>query len=301
MSLYDKATLGTPTNQVVFNDTTSQPYYRVQSRAPQRRDVRELDIPIPFESGIADYRTYIGETNYVIRGTMYPGSESDSDTGLEKLRKLAALDYTQKDAYADDGYVPYEWQEFARKKRLFLKVLYVNVTDNTRQGLIKDFEIYCKIKDPTIYGPDQSFTTLEADPTGSTGSAVYPFEYSIPYGSSFYSVSSDAYNYGDIAVYPMGINVYGPVTNPSIVNTATGEYLQLSGVTLSNSSNILTVSYDKDSLNITLDGNSVLSKVTNDSTYFKLRPGTNILTLTGSSIGEGAYLTMAFRSGWPLG
>jgi hypothetical protein len=301
MSLYEKATIGTSTNQVVFNDTTAKPYFRVQSRAPQRRDIRELDIPIPYESGIADYRTYIGETNYVIRGTMYPGSELESDSGLEKLRKLASLDYSQSDTNADDGYVPYLWQEALRKKQLFVKVLYVNVTDNTRQGLIKDFEIYCKIKDPTIYSEEQVFTTIEADPTGTTGSAVYSFEYPIAYGASYYSVSSDAYNYGDVAVYPLGINVYGPVTNPVVVNAGTGEHIGFTGVTLSNSSNMLSISYDKDSLSVTQDGNSIFSKVTGDSTYFKLRPGSNLLTLTGSSISTGAYLTMTFRSGWPLG
>lgn len=300
MALYDSCSIGTANNQVVFNDISSTPYFRVQSRAPQRRNVRELDIPIPFESGIADYRTYMGQYGYVIKGTMYPSSESASDLGLEKLRKLASVDIAQEDALSDDGYVPYIWQEFTRQKQLFVKVLYVNVSDNTKQGLIKDFEIICKIKDPTIFGyPMQSATTLEADPT-ATGEATYSFTYPVVYGATLLNVSDVALNNGDSYVYPVGINVYGPITNPTITNTTTGEYITLASTTLSSQSDQLVIAYDKDSVSVTLNGINRLSKVTNDSTFFKLRPGANVIELSGSSVGSGAYLDLSYYSGWPL-
>lgn len=300
MSLYDVATLGTDNNKITFNSTAVKPYFRVQSRAPQRREIRELDIPIPFENGIADFETLIGKTAYVINGTMYPGSESDHDNGLRALRKLASLEYSQDDNLADDGYVPYTWSEANGNRTIFLKVLYVNIVESTRTGFVKQFSLICKIKDPTIYGDLQTWSTEQADPTGGGGTAVYSFVYPTTYGANYYSVSENAYNSGDVAVYPIGITVYGPVTNPKITNTSTGEYLELSGTTLSNSLNVLTIIYDKDTLRIELDGNSVLSKVTNTSTYFKLHPGGNIITLTGTSVGTGAYAVMSYRSGWPL-
>jgi len=301
MSLYDQATIGTSTNQIVFNSTASHPYFRVQSRAPQRRELRDMDIPVPFESGIMDFETLIGKTAYVINGTMYPGSESDHDKGLAALRKLASLDVAQDDNLSDDGYVPYVWQEFSRQKQLNVKVLYVNITENTKQGMVKQFSLICKIKDPTIFGAsDKIATTLEADPTGGTGSAAYPIEYPIAYGASTYSVTSTAINDGDIASFPVGITVYGPCVSPKITNTTTGEFIQLSGVTLTSTSNVLRIAYDKDTLSVELDGVNVLPYVTNTSTFFKIKPGGNTITLTGSSVGSGAYAELTYRDSWPL-
>ncbi len=300
MSLYQRATIGTDTNQVVFNDTSSRPYFRVQSRSPQRRQLRDLDIPVPFENGIMDFETLTGQYTYVIQGTMYPANESDSDAGLAALRKLASLEVSQDDPLSDDGYVPYVWQEASRSKQLFLKVLYVNVSDNVKQGLIKQFTLLCKIKDPTIYEATlQIASTGEADPT-ATGSAVHSFTYPVVYGATLLSVQQDATNAGDLPIYPVGITVYGPVTNPKITNTTTGEYIEFSSTVLSSSSDVLSIAYDKDSIAITLNGVNYLSRITNSSTYFKLRPGPNQILLSGASVGSGAYLTCSYYSGWPL-
>lgn len=300
MSLYQRATIGTATNQIVFNDTSSQPYFRVQSRAPQRRQLRDLDIPVPFENGIMDFETLTGQYTYVIQGTMYPASEYDSDRGTAALRKLASLEISQDDPLSDDGYVPYVWQEASRSKQLFLKVLYVNVSDNVKQGLIKQFTLLCKIKDPTIYSATtQIATTAQADTT-ATGAAKYSFTYPVVYGATLLNVQQAAINDGDLPVYPIGMTVYGPVTDPIITNVTTGEYISFSGVTLSSGANVLSIAYDKDTIAITLDGVNVLSKVTNASAYFKLRPGANVLQLSGASVSTGAYLNVSYLSGWPL-
>lgn len=300
MSLYQQATIGTASNNIIFNSTSTQPYFRVQSRAPQRRQVRDLDIPVPFENGIMDFETLMGQYTYVIQGTMYPASEADSDRGVAMLRKLASLELSQDDPLSDDGYVPYVWQEASTSKQLFLKVLYVNVSDNVKQGLIKQFTLLCKIKDPTIYSASQATaTTAQADVT-ATGAAKYSFTYPVVYGATLLNVQQAAINEGDLPVYPIGMLVYGPVTDPIITNVTTGEFISFSGVTLSSGANILSIAYDKDTIAITLDGTNVLSKVTNTSTYFKLRPGANVLQLSGASVGSGAYLNVSYYSGWPL-
>lgn len=301
MSIYQRATIGTTTNQIVFNDTSESPYFRVQSRAPQRRELRDMDIPVPFESGIMDFETLVGKTMYIINGTMYPSSEANHDLGLQKLRKLASLDIAQNDNLADDGYVPYEWTEYSRSKRLFVKVLYVNIIENTKQGMVKNFSLICKIKNPIIFGADDKLaSTAEADPTGGTGSAKYAIIYPVAYGASTYSVSETALNNGDLPAYPTYINVYGPCVSPKVTNTTTGEYIELTGVTLSNQSNVLRIAYDKDSLSVELDGVNVLSDVSSGSTYFKLNPGGNVITLTGSTVSAGAYAEVGYRDTWPL-
>ena len=300
MSIYDQSTLGTANNQITFNDTTSFPVFRVISRMPQRRNVRDLDIPLSFESGVSDFKTLIGSTAYIIEGVMYPGGESQYDDGLRRLRKLASLDYEQDDDLSDGGYVPYLFTEYSQTKQIFLKVLYVDAPENTRKGLVQPFRLVCKIKDPTIYGGTlKTVSTLPASFTTATGTAIHPFKYPIIYGASTSSVSADANNVGDLPAYPVGINIYGPVNSPKWINTTTGEYIQVS-VNLASSSNVLSIAYDKDSLSVLADGVSVLNSVSSGSTYFKIPPGSSSFQLTGSSISSGAYATMTFYDAYAL-
>jgi hypothetical protein len=267
---------------------------------PQRRQIRELDIPVPFENGISDFETLIGQTAYVIEGIMYPGGESDYDAGLRRLRKLASLDISQDDVLSDEGYVPYVINEFNTTKQIFMKVLYVDLPENTRKGLVQPFRLICKIKDPTIYGGTLNVAdTTPASFTVSTGTAIFPVTLPIIFGASTSSVTTDANNLGDVPVYPVSINIHGPINSPKITNTTTGEYIQVS-TNLAGVNNELVISYDKDSLRVETDGVSVLSSVTTNSTYFKIRPGSNILTLTGSSISSDAYATLSYYSGYGL-
>lgn len=299
MSIYLPSQIGTDTNQIVFNDYTSSPVYRIQTRQPQRRQIRELDLPVPFESGISDFETLIGQTAYIIEGTMYPGSESEHATGLAALRKVASLDIAQDDNLSDNGYVPYQWDEFSTTKLLYVKVMYVQLLESTRQGLVQPFRLICKVKDPTIYGATaKTASTQQATPTASTGTALYSFKYPILYGASTYSVTSDATNSGDKPAYPASITVYGPVNTPKITNGTTGEYIEVS--TNVGSGQILNIAYDADTLIVTLDGVSKLNLVTSTSTYFKLRPGPNPITLSGSSISTGAYAVVNYRDAYPL-
>lgn len=299
MSIYDVSSLGTSTNLVSFNGTNF-PIFRVVSRRPQQRNVRELDINVPFENGMSDFETLIGRSAYVIEGIMYPGSESNYDVGLRQLRKLANLELSQDDILSDDGYVPYTYTEFISDKVIFMKVIYVDVPENTRKGLVQPFRLVCKIKDPTIYGDTvKQANTTAASFSVATGTALYSFAYPIIFGASTSSVSVDANNAGDIPTYPIGISIFGPVNSPKITNTTTGEYIQVN-VNLGSSSNNLVIQYDKDSLSVELDGVSVLNQVTTASTYFKIHPGSNIFSLTGSSISTGAYAIVSFRDAYGL-
>lgn len=307
MAIYEKAQLGYPDNQIVFNDFTLDPIYRAISRAPQKYQIREQDIPIPFESGVSDFNTLIGQTIYVIEGTMYPGSESTYDSGLAKLRDVSSLDLEQVDPYvsntfSNDGYVPYTWGDAGGDytKQLFVKPLYVQVSENTRQGYVLPFKIFCKVKDPTIYGGTlKTASTINGTPGSTTGSAAYPFAYPIAFGATYYTVSATFTNNGSVPTYPQSIDVYGPVTTPQITNGATGEFLKVN-CTLSSSSDHLQIQYAKDYLNVTVNGVNNINNVSTDSTYFKLKPGGNGISLTGSSISSGAYATVTGYDGYSL-
>lgn len=300
MSIYDSSYIGTTANRITFN-TTSFPIFRVQSRRPQQRQIRDLDIPIPFENGVSDFETLIGKTAYVLEGTMYPGGESEYYSGRRQLAKLANLEVSQADILSDEGYVPYVFTEGSLQKQIFLKVLYVDMPETTRTGFVQPFRLVCKVKDPTIYGATlKQADTGDADFSTASGTAIYPFEYPIVFGASTSSVSVDANNVGDLDVYPVSINITGPVNSPKITNTTTGEYIQV-GVNLGSTTNQLIIAYDKDSLTVELDGVSVVNQVTSGSTYFKIPPGNNIFSLTGSSISDDARAVLSFYDGYSLG
>jgi len=301
MSIYRQATLGEPNNRITFNDFTNSPVYRVQTRAPQRFEIRDDNIPVPFESGVNDFQTLIGQTIYVIKGTMYPSSEVSYDEGIANLRAVCSLDLQQSSSYStDSGYMPYTWEEANGSRILFVKALYVQLVEDTRQGFVQPFTIYCKIKDPTIYGATLKTATSEpSNAVAGLGSAAYPFGYPIAYGATLYTTTSSAINNGNIPCYPVSIDIYGPVTNPIITNAATGEYIQVN-TTLASTSNILHIEYNNSKLAVTVGGNSVAKDVTTSSDYFKIQPGENVISLTGSSVGTGAYYVLTYRDAYAL-
>ena len=153
MSIYSRATLGESDNQVVFNDYTgaTDPVFRVISRAPSKWQIRQQDLPVPFESGSSDFLTLLGESAYILEGKMYPSSESAYDSGLMQLRSVSSLDLNQTDILSSFGYVPYVWGDFADQKLIFMKPLYVQLAETTKQGFVQPFTIYSKVIDPVIY------------------------------------------------------------------------------------------------------------------------------------------------------
>lgn len=307
MSIYTKATLGYTDNLITFNDYTIDPVYRSVTRLPQKYQIREQDIPVPFESGIADFNTLIGETIYVIDGKMYPSDENMYDSGLAALRDVSSLDLEQVDTFqgttfSNNGYVPYVWGDASGDltKQLFVKPLYVMAAEDTRQGFVLPFRIYCKVKDPTIYGATLKLaSTINGTPGTTIGSAAYPFTYPIAFGATYYTVTADAQNLGSVPTYPQSIDVYGPVTNPKLINNATGEYI-LVNCTLNTVADHLQVQYHKDYLSITVNGVNNLQNLSSGSTLWKIHSGDNIISLTGSSISSGSYATVNYYDGYSL-
>lgn len=281
--------------------------YRTTARAPKKYQVRQEDVPIPFESGVADFETLIGETLYVIEGTMYPASENSYDTGLDALRAVSSLDLEQTDPYqssvfSNDGYVPYMWGDATGNlaRQMFVKPLYVMAAETTQQGFVLPFQIFCKVKDPMVYGGTlKTASTLNSTPGAPTGTAVYSFTYPVVYGATYYTTSAALLNAGTNPVYPQSIDIYGAVTNPQVTNEATGDWISIACV-LNSVTDHLQIIYAKDYLAITLNGISQLNNVVTGSTYFKIIPGGNTIQLSGSSIGSTSYATLTAYDGYSM-
>lgn len=300
MSIYDIATLGESDNQVTFNDYTADPVFRALARSANKFQIRQQDLPVPFESGSSDFLTLLGDTSYIIQGKMYPGSEQSYDNGLAILRSVCSLTLNQADILSDDGYVPYVWGNASYNQQIFMKPLYVEISETTQQGFVQPFTILAKIIDPTIYSANVNIaSTGQAAPTTSSGSAAYAFTYPVLYGSTIYNVSADCNNIGTVPVYPISVIVNGPITNPTVTNVTTGEYITVN-VTLNSTSDQLNIIYNATTQEITLNGVNVANSLGSGSTLFKIPPGTSTIQLSGSSVGTGAVAEVEFYSGWAL-
>lgn len=302
MSIYTRSILGEPDNQIVFNDISTDPYIRISGRIPQKFQIREEDIPVPYQGGTSDFLTLVGESTYVLEGTMYPRSQSSYDSGLSALRSVCDLDLNQADNFAtDEGYIPYMWGDASGDldKQLFVKPLYLLAAETTEQGYVLPFKMVCKIKDPTIFGGTlKTASTAQANPTNTIGTFVLPVTLPAPVGITQYSVTIDANNIGLTPSYPNAITVIGPVTNPTITNSATGESITVN-VTLSSPSDVLLIQYSKDNFMITKNGVNVANLLTASSVLFKIHPGDNNITLTGG-LSTGAYCTVQYYDSWSL-
>lgn len=297
MSIYDSSTIGTAGNLIRFNDDTGTPYYRMRSRTPSRRELREFEAVLPEGSGINDTTSYIGKMYMVLEGTMYPDDENGFHEGREALRRLASLEVSQDDANSDNGYVLYKWDENVGKQ-LPVKVLYADMSENTRFGIKQPFRLLCKIKYPVITAQTTKSVELRLTDPLPGGGAQFPVEFPVMFGASSSLGQGSVVNDGDIDAWP-SIVIYGPIQRPKITNVTTGEVIELD-VNLATGSDTCIVTYDQDSLEINASNQNKYGKLTSDSVLFKIQPGINNFTLSGQSIGEGAYATITFRDSWPI-
>lgn len=300
-TIYEVSTLGASDNQIVFNNQGSIPYYRLKARMPQRREIREFDIDLPESMGIADFEMFIGKTYYTLAGIMYPQDMATYHSGRAALRKLASLTIEQADANANLGYVPYAWTESTLNgdvaKHINLKVIYTDLPESTKNGLKQPFQLYCKIKYPAIFGDAQSFT-IGSNVGTTSGSSGLPMGFPAGLGATTYSSTGSTNNPGDLSAWA-NFTIYGPVTNPKITNTTTGQSMTVN-VNLPTSADSISINWSSDSNTITQGGNSILNKLTSDSQWITLQPGNNNLTYTGSSMGSGTYVNVSYNPQWPL-
>ena len=251
----------------------------------------------------------------VLEGKLYPDNEQQFASGREALNKLASLEIEQADSSSDQGYVPYVYTE-GIQKQIALKALYVDMPESTRQGIVQPFKIVCKIKYPVAHSTQAKTATLNTvnvtpiggtviptlvpmtiGPTGTTGTTL-PVKLPVALGASATTGGATATNAGSLSSFPT-IQVYGPVNRPRITNVTTGEYIEWN--TTLGTSDSITATYNQENISMTgVGGANIYGLLTSGSTLFRVRPGINNFTLTGSSLGVGAYATVNFLDSYPI-
>lgn len=317
MAVYDISTLGVSDNYVTFNDDSSSPYFRIIKRYPTRRELREYDIAIPENTGAADWQSFIGKEYFIIDGILIPSNDNEFYQGRRLLRKVASLTLEQADTLSDNGYVPYKWTEDIPVQQM-VKVMYVDMQESVRQGIVQPFRLLCKTKYPIITAQTPKTATITIGsvntlggfgvpfliplsiPSTSGGAAgsTFPVTYPVMWGSSKSTGSASITNAGDIAAYP-SISIIGPISRPKITNVTTGEYIEFD-TNLPTSSDGIAIQYDADSISMTRNGANIYGSLTAGSSLFRLRPGINTFTLTGTSVGTGASAAVTASDAWPI-
>jgi Siphovirus-type tail component, C-terminal domain len=142
--------------------------------------------------------------------------------------------------------------------------------------------------DPNIY--DQNLSSVVISPP-SGGGAVYPVTYPVLYEPST-GGSGNANNIGDANTYPI-FYFNGPLTNPLLLNLATGETFQVNATIPAGHQLVV----DMAKKTMVLDGitNWMFSFV-QSNTWISFVPGNNVLILTTSDSDDSGVLNIAFRS-----
>ncbi|MCW2903889.1 MAG: hypothetical protein JWO67_6154 [Streptosporangiaceae bacterium] len=144
--------------------------------------------------------------------------------------------------------------------------------------------------DPRKYATQ--LKTVELTSPQPAGGITFPltFPVTFPAGAAPGALVSLT-NAGDFETRP-GIAIQGPVTGPALVNTATGQAVSWSGLTLSDS-DVLAVDF----LNQQSFLNGSYRSADPSSLWWNLPPGTTVIKLQSIS-NPGAVVTAAWRDAW---
>jgi hypothetical protein len=157
-------------------------------------------------------------------------------------------------------------------------------------GFIKSqFTFFCP--DPRYY--DNTLQTASLTVSNALG-RIYNRTYNLVYGFGSSGAATNVQNNGWATTYPT-ITVNGPINNPTVGNTTTGNYITVTGLY----ANTDIIVYDLDQKIVTVNGNPARNLVSGNSTWFGALPGSNAFYLTGSGTLAGTTAgTITWRSAY---
>jgi hypothetical protein len=154
-----------------------------------------------------------------------------------------------------------------------------------------NFQLHFVAPISVIYGSAQVSSGAISRPTG--GGFTLPFI--LPVTSSATTGGSvTVANSGNTTSAPI-LTLTGPLTNPYVSNSATGEFVQLN-YTIPGGSFVV---IDMANKTVMLNGNStILSVRTTDSSWWGVLPGSNSISLSTSSTSDTGNAVVTFYNAW---
>ena len=147
--------------------------------------------------------------------------------------------------------------------------------------------------DPRIYDSTTQ-TTIITLPAYNAG-AGWPIVWPTSWGASGTSGTASILNAGTFETRPL-LTLTGPVTNPTITNVTTGQFLTFTGLTMG-AGDVLVVDLKGHTaiLNGTTNERGLLSA---SSSWWTLAPGYTTVQYTANTTLTGSTLTVAWQSAW---
>lgn len=158
-------------------------------------------------------------------------------------------------------------------------------------GRMSDFLIQLTAGDPLFYstagGDEQEATvTLQAQ----TGGYVTPYDLPVDWAEG--SQPSIVLNSGNATIFPV-IELHDESHDPRITNQTTGETFALDISTADGDVIVI----DMTNRTVTLNGSNIMGNRTDDSSWWGLTPGDNLILLTSATSDDSVYAKLKWRNG----
>lgn len=159
-----------------------------------------------------------------------------------------------------------------------------------------EFQITLLCPDPLLYdagdGSDPDSGWQEQDVYKLVGGG-YITAYDMPVPWTLGTTPTVITNAGDAYIYPQ-IKIEGKVTNPIITNVTENKFVKINVTTSSTDELII----DLNERIVTLNGSSILSYRTLDSSWWGLSPGGNTINYVSSDDTDVNHVTVRWRNGY---
>lgn len=251
-------------------------------------ELRTTVEPVPQRDGATVFDAYRGAMYPILRGHIKAASLTDRRELEDDLRGLT------DSLLRADGIL--RWTPTgAAQRRLTVRLLEALQIGG---GLIKEFQLALVAADPTVYAELLQTADTTALTVGGGGAEVFPHGFPYSYGDYSGGGNVNVTNGGEVPSYPV-VEVYGPITAPSIFNVTTGKVVSFTALTIA-AGDFLEVDMKAETveLNGSPDVNLIGKLDVASSEFWALEPAVNAIRLSGSAFDAATKARVKWRDAY---
>lgn len=274
--------------KAVFNDETS-PFYAGmlvpdECSGLEGAEVRENLVDRTEQDGAIQGAQFYGKRPVVLTGIINSTTTTQRNEMLARIKR--ASNAMRKDAsltWTPDG-GEQMFTRLRRQQRLAIS-----------GGWMKKFQISLVAADPRLYSTALTSASVLAAPAAENGRS-YDKNFNMSYGAAVPTGILNVTNQGDGESPPV-IRIYGPGTNPSVINNTTGQIINLT-FTLFTAEEYLELDFFSRTIKLNGQDNRYSAFNFETSEWWYLQPDANEIRLAWSSFTAGAKMEILYRAAW---
>lgn len=268
------------------DNTLKRAIHRIQGL--ETPDIRFAKYDRPGEDGAEIANVLYGGRPITLEGTVWGESSSAYEQNRRAIQGMTLLT-------RDSNSRP-------NRKTLKFKTLdnlelqtEVNIRDIKME--IEDVlssKLFIDLYSPKFILESQGTKQVTVDIIGG-GGATYPVIYPVTYGAESGTIGS-VNNIGNARAFPL-IYIIGPITNPLIQNVTTGKFMRLN-LTLLAGEQVIITTYPNNKSIIKNGNQSMISTKSDNSRFWWLNPGINIITLRSGLSSDTGQAQIVWRDSY---